>query len=156
MSEHDYGRLGLQLRDARLAKRIDMRAAANALHIRPRYLQALEDGELSVLPGDTFVAGYIARYATFLGLNSDEMVEAFGAAGAIPQRRLLYIPDSMRTDDHPSPQLLLMSLAVAVFAMWFLPAQLRSPHFMTKVVSLPMQENMWKNGEERTAPGIDG
>jgi cytoskeletal protein RodZ len=43
--------------------------------IRAKYLGALEDGDFSDLPGDVYARGFLRNYATYLGLDADEMEE---------------------------------------------------------------------------------
>ena len=45
------------------------------LHIRAKYIQAIETSDVSQLPGKVYARGYIATYAEFLGIYPDQAVE---------------------------------------------------------------------------------
>lgn len=53
------------------------------LHIRPRYVNAIEEGRYELMPGKVYARGYVHTYAEFLGLNADEIV-AQCFAGELP------------------------------------------------------------------------
>lgn len=56
---------------------------ADRLHIRVRYLQAIEKNTYDQLPGPVYARGYLFTYAEFLGLDADQVVElCFGAEPA--------------------------------------------------------------------------
>jgi cytoskeleton protein RodZ len=61
--------LGSQLRAARQARGLDVAQVAEATHIRSHYLQAIEDGELGLLPSPAQVSGFIRAYAKYLELD---------------------------------------------------------------------------------------
>lgn len=50
---------------------------AEALHMTPRYVKALETGEYCILPGKTFVKGYIKSYATLLKDDVDKVMASY-------------------------------------------------------------------------------
>jgi cytoskeleton protein RodZ len=71
--------LGELLRGARQREGITLDTAARATRIRVEYLEALEHGELRVLPGRAYATGFLRNYATFLRLNPDEILQTFYA-----------------------------------------------------------------------------
>jgi cytoskeleton protein RodZ len=83
--------VGQKLRQARQARSLSLEQVAEATYMRPRYLQALEDGDLDVLPSITQARGFLRSYADFLGLNPDEL--------------LAELPREMETAEPPSPAL---------------------------------------------------
>ncbi|HXI16803.1 MAG TPA: helix-turn-helix transcriptional regulator, partial [Chloroflexota bacterium] len=62
------------LRSARLRRRISLTEAEQATRIRQRYLQALEDDDLSVLPAGVYSVGFLRNYAIFLGVPPDDVL----------------------------------------------------------------------------------
>ena len=50
---------------------------SDALRIRQPYLEAIEDGRFSDLPGQTYAIGFMRAYAEYLGLDSEEMVRRY-------------------------------------------------------------------------------
>jgi cytoskeletal protein RodZ len=71
--------IGSSLKDARLRKGLDLPAAAEATKIRSRHLQALEDEQFDVLPGQTYVRGFLKTYADFLGLDGQLYVDEYSS-----------------------------------------------------------------------------
>jgi cytoskeletal protein RodZ len=63
------------LRAARLRRRISLAEAEQATRIRQRYLQALEDDDLSALPAGAYVRGFLRNYAIFLGVPPDQVLQ---------------------------------------------------------------------------------
>ena len=66
--------IGQQLRQAREARRISLEQASQATLIRVRYLQALESGDLSILPSLAQARGFLRAYAGYLGLKADDLI----------------------------------------------------------------------------------
>ena len=71
--------IGSSLKEARLRKGLDLAAAAEATKIRSRHLQALEDEQFDVLPGQTYVRGFLKTYADFLGLDGQLYVDEYSS-----------------------------------------------------------------------------
>jgi cytoskeleton protein RodZ len=71
--------IGTSLKEARLRKGLDLPAAAEATKIRSRHLQALEDEQFDVLPGQTYVRGFLKTYADFLGLDGQLYVDEYSS-----------------------------------------------------------------------------
>jgi len=74
---HGNGHLsvGDRLRDAREVRGLDLYRVERDTKIRHKYLEALEAGEYADLPGDVYTRGFLRNYATYLGLDPDEMVD---------------------------------------------------------------------------------
>jgi transcriptional regulator with XRE-family HTH domain len=77
--------VGEVLRAARHKQNLSVSAVAAATRIKPAYLEALEDGDYSVLPGQAYVTGFLRNYAHFLGLPADDMVQEFYTYQPPPQ-----------------------------------------------------------------------
>ncbi len=71
------GTLGQYLRDARAAKDIDLRDAAQQTRISIQYLRALEDEDFTKLPGEVFVRGFLKNYCRFLNLDEAEVLKRY-------------------------------------------------------------------------------
>lgn len=67
--------VGEKLREAREIRGVDLFRVERDTKIRSKYLAALEDGEFAELPGDVYARGFLRNYATYLGLDADEMEE---------------------------------------------------------------------------------
>lgn len=59
--------LGGMLRDARQSFELSKQDVAEAICIRSDYLEALESGDWSVIPGEVYARGYLKKYADYLG-----------------------------------------------------------------------------------------
>jgi cytoskeletal protein RodZ len=71
--------IGSSLREARLRKGLDLAAASEATKIRSRHLLALEEEQFDVLPGQTYVRGFLKTYADFLGLDGQLYVDEYSS-----------------------------------------------------------------------------
>jgi transcriptional regulator with XRE-family HTH domain len=71
------GTLGKYLHNARLAKDIDLRDAAQQTRISIQYLRALENEDFSKLPGEVFVKGFLRSYGRFLNLEESEVMKKY-------------------------------------------------------------------------------
>lgn len=95
--------IGQQLRKAREARRLSLEQVSRATHIRVRYLQALEIGDLAVLPSLVQARGFLRAYAGFLGLDADQLLHsvestpASGVPAAQPEGE--EIPQEAQTSD---------------------------------------------------------
>ena len=65
--------VGDRLREARELRGVDLYRVERDTKIRSKYLAALEDGEFADLPGDVYARGFLRNYATYLGLDADEI-----------------------------------------------------------------------------------
>jgi len=79
------GTLGSYLRNAREARGLDLRDAAQQTRISIHYLKAIEEEDFCKLPGEVFVKGFLKNYARFLRLPEDEVVKRFGECSKPPQ-----------------------------------------------------------------------
>jgi cytoskeleton protein RodZ len=79
--------IGNSLREARLRQGLEISRVEAETKIRGKYLRALEDEQFEVLPGDTYVKGFLRTYADYLGLDGqlylDEFNSRFAAAEEI-------------------------------------------------------------------------
>lgn len=74
--------VGKILYEARTAKGLSLSDAEQATSIRHVYLEAIENDDYSVAPGEVFVKGIIRTYGNYLGLNGPELVDMYKAARA--------------------------------------------------------------------------
>ncbi len=68
--------VGESLSAAREAQNLSVEDVARSLKIAVRQVEALESGDYTVLPGITFVKGFIRNYAKSLGLDADALLAA--------------------------------------------------------------------------------
>ena len=69
--------LGLFLKETRQNTDISLGQIAKDTNIAKKYLEALENEEYSIFPGDTYLKGFLRSYSEYLGLNADEIVKRY-------------------------------------------------------------------------------
>lgn len=83
--------IGTTLREARNRRKINLSEVEEATKIRSRYLRAMENEEWDVLPGGSYVRGFIRTYASFLGLDGERLADDYrqGAEAAVGGERAI-------------------------------------------------------------------
>jgi cytoskeleton protein RodZ len=71
------GSFGENLRRERELRGVSLREIAEGTKISLRFLEALEDDRLDVLPGGLFPRSFVRQYAGFVGLDPDRAVADF-------------------------------------------------------------------------------
>ncbi|MFN2359790.1 MAG: RodZ domain-containing protein [Marinobacter sp.] len=65
---------GQQLRRAREQKGLSVSAVADAQHLRPAVVHAIEDGDYEQIDSELFLKGYVRTYAKQVGLDPDAVI----------------------------------------------------------------------------------
>lgn len=71
--------IGSSLRDARVRKGLELTNVEAETKIRAKYLRALEEERFDLLPGDTYVKGFLRIYAEKLGLDGQLYVDEYNS-----------------------------------------------------------------------------
>ncbi|MGB9887047.1 MAG: helix-turn-helix domain-containing protein [Moorellales bacterium] len=129
----EFGRV---LKETRERKGLTLEEAEAVTKIRRRYLEALEGGDLQVLPGRTYALGFLRSYIRFLGLDPDtaaSLLEEFKRAWE-PEKAeeppFALTPSPRRA---PSPRVgrpwgwIAIAVLLAVIALLILPGLLARP-----------------------------
>jgi len=90
------GSFGENLRRERDVRGVSLREIAEGTKISVRFLQALEEDRLDVLPGGLFPRAFVRQYALFLGLDPEKIVTEFVAAHGqppAPERKIVPAPE---------------------------------------------------------------
>lgn len=69
--------LGKILKEARLKANVSIGQISRETKITKKYLEALENEEYSIFPGETYLKGFLKSYCDFLNLNSKEMMNIY-------------------------------------------------------------------------------
>jgi cytoskeletal protein RodZ len=85
--------VGKQLQQARIDQDKTLEQISEELHIRTRYLKALEDGDLSILPSAVQVRGFLRLYADYLKLDANELLNSLQQAPPEDQSEEVIPPD---------------------------------------------------------------
>lgn len=139
-------KVGAELRAARQRLGWSLTDVAQSLRIRQPYLQAIEEGRLSDLPGNAYAVGFIRTYASTLGLDATEVARRFRAeAQEVNRKTELAFPAPVPDRGVPAGAVVLVGLVIAAgaYAGWYkLSGDTRGP---TAVPAVP----------ERLAPLAD-
>ena len=82
--------LGTALTEARIARGLSLLDVERDTRISRKYLQALEEGNLEVLPAPVYARAFTRTYAQYLGLNAPSLVQTL--PGAKPEPELPPLP----------------------------------------------------------------
>lgn len=69
--------IGEKLRTSRESRDLTLEQVARETHIAKRYLEALEEENFSLFPGEPYLVGFLRNYSDFLGLNPQDMVSLY-------------------------------------------------------------------------------
>ncbi len=114
--------VGAHLRRERERQGYSLHDIAENLRLRPRQLQALEEGNYDALPGQTFVAGFLRSYANALGLDAVAVVDLYKSENSgdvgVPE---LAFPEPTPEGRMPGSSLLVGSCMVAILVVggWY-------------------------------------
>ena len=61
--------IGVLLREAREASGMSLEEVSEATKIRSKYLEAIEQGDFAVIPGEVYLKGFMRNYADCVGLD---------------------------------------------------------------------------------------
>ena len=67
--------LGEELRRERVRRNLTFKDVEQVLHIKTTYLEAIEDGNYDIIPGQVYVKGFIRNYGNYLDLDGDRLVK---------------------------------------------------------------------------------
>jgi len=76
--------IGNTLREARVRRNLTLQQVEEDIKIRVKYVQAMENEDWDVMPGVTYVKGFLRTYSTYLGLDPDVIIGEFRSRGMAP------------------------------------------------------------------------
>lgn len=88
------------------------------LHIRVKYIAAMEAGQFDSLPGKVYARGYVHTYAEFLGLEPEQVVERCFGPIAPSEAQTLYVPVKMQRRRLPRGWVALIAFAIVAIIMF--------------------------------------
>jgi cytoskeleton protein RodZ len=115
-------RVGAELRATREQLGWQLPDMAQNLRIRLPYLQAIEDGRVSDLPGNAYAVGFVRAYATTLGLDADEVARLFRAeAQEVNRQTKLAFPAPVPDRGVPAGVVVLLGVVIAgaAYVGWY-------------------------------------
>lgn len=69
--------IGNTLREARVRRKLTLQQVEEGTKIRVKYLQAMENEDFDIMPGTTYVKGFLRTYATYLGLDPEVIIDEY-------------------------------------------------------------------------------
>ena len=120
---------GETLKQERELRGISLREIADATNISRRFLEAIENDRLQILPGGVFRRAFIRQYASYLGLDADRVVEDFRQAHAPESKPSTSPPVGVSEGAHPGTLFVvaLVVLAAVLSLMKLRPQDTSSP-----------------------------
>jgi cytoskeleton protein RodZ len=115
-------RVGMEMRLVRERLGWRLTDVAAELRIRLPYLEAIERGELSALPGAAYQTGFVRTYSQALGLDGDEILRRFRAEGTgfVPKAELSFLaPVPDRAVPTGAIVLLGVVLVLVGYGLWY-------------------------------------
>jgi cytoskeletal protein RodZ len=76
--------IGNTLREARVRRNLTLQQVEEDIKIRVKYVQAMENEDWDVMPGVTYVKGFLRTYATYLGLDPEVIIGEFRSRAMTP------------------------------------------------------------------------
>lgn len=73
--------IGNTLREARVRRKVTLQQAEQDTKIRVKYIQAMENEDFEIMPGPTYVKGFLRTYSTYLNLDPDVIVGEYQSRG---------------------------------------------------------------------------
>lgn len=103
--------LGSRLKEARLSKGYSLDDLQEITKIQKRYLQAIEEGNHSIMPGAFYVRAFIKQYAEAVGLDAEQLLanyqsEVPGAQVEQVTQSMSQSPSRRKSSKGPSNKLL--------------------------------------------------
>jgi transcriptional regulator with XRE-family HTH domain len=131
---------GENLRRERELRGIDLREMADATKISIRFLQALEQDRVDILPGGIFPRAFVRQYAKYLGLDPERLVAEFVYAhgGETTPRKDSRAP--VRVDQGAPRGLIIAGVVLGLLGLvgWKVRGQVsRSPQAATPSMAAP-------------------
>lgn len=127
MSER-VSNVGELFKQRRKERNLSLKEAENATSIRMNYLYAIENGEVGKLISPIYAEGFVKQYATYLGLDGDEIVREHPEIfGKVQSQDFDYGIGTLEVRDNPGagvkwlPNAMWVVLFVMVlFVAWYL------------------------------------
>jgi cytoskeleton protein RodZ len=73
--------IGNTLREARVRRNLTLQQVEEDTKIRVKYVQAMENEDFDVMPGATYVRGFLRTYATYLSVDPDVILDEYRSRG---------------------------------------------------------------------------
>lgn len=133
---------GQLLKKTREEKRIPLRQAADDTKITARHLQAIEDDNYMVFPGETYALGFLASYAVYLEIDPEQV-------------KRLYKGSQLTETETPLHELMQPTVQLSDYLERFAKPLIIIPIVLIVVAGTVMLVNNWSSGNQGAASGND-
>lgn len=144
--------IGHLFKSARQDLNLTILDVAGSIHIRRLYLEAIENGEFSILPGNVYLVGFIKIYAKFLDLDGDEILRRLNLL-TTPIQKATMPPLSIPMDQQEQPSFS-MTTFLSLGAIFLLGCLWFYHHFGQTPDGLGETTHILH--EEAASPSLDG
>jgi len=80
--------IGNFLKERREARGVSLIEVEKDLKIRKKYLQGLEEGNMDVIPGKTYLIGYLRNYSRYLGIDEENINQIIQTYNNLEKRKV--------------------------------------------------------------------
>lgn len=105
------------LQRARMRENLSLAEVALATRIRESYITAIEEGNLSVLPGRIYALGFIKTYAEYLGLDGEKIVQLLKRQSGKKIEHKPLASTLPVDEDFPLPSLKAIAIVIGMLAV---------------------------------------
>ena len=113
--------LGLRLKHAREEKKLSLEQLQSVTKIQKRYLQAIEEGNFSILPGQFYARAFVKSYSEAVGLDPELIFDEHANELPASTKKEAEIPQRVQTRRTTTKKTRrLMALLPSVIAVVFI------------------------------------
>ena len=150
--------IGNSLREARRRRGVGLPEASAATMIRSRYLEALEEERVDVLPEGPYQRSFLREYAEYLGLDGDILVTEWMVRFPPPPPELPSAPTRAavagaawsRLVEHPRALAFALGIVAVGIAVWQLSGSGSTKVQAQPALAVPKPESSSAGGEQPT------
>ncbi len=122
-AKSDDKTVGQKLLQARLESgKLDIEDISRDLCIRPHFLSALEQDNFNKFPSACYAAGFLKNYATYLGLNADQITSQYKKEFNGSEKKVdlvfLEVPSSSHAFQQKIVSLVILT-ALVLYGVWY-------------------------------------
>lgn len=152
--------IGKILKQTRENKKLTLDEISKETHILTRYLNAIEEGNYSIVPDRIYVIGIIRKYADYLGLDGSQMVKTFvdsinSAPRSQVQKKEKLPRHSMNINLRPFITVLTVAVLIGVFVIVIYMNPYRNLNVPTPAPPSPLETQAPPISEAPTPPNME-